>query len=284
MLKNMKLFVGSLVIALTIPTELLANTVIGTYKAPTETPSPEAASSQATPISSESSEGTRDVQFEKKLTDALTNNPDIIVAALQKFNQNQQVASREKLEASLTKYKNEISKDSGAVVLGKKNADVKLIVFVDPNCPHCRPFSQALISAREKFPNLSILIRHWAILGSDSEEVIRGLLAIKLQGENNFKEATKAIATSDGPYTFAKLLEWVKSHKLDATKFKKDAESKQIKLLVNETKKLASDIGLEGTPTSLLVDKNGIRLVVPTDEKSLESILSNASKGDPVKA
>ena len=44
-----------------------------------------------------------------------------------------------------------------------------------------------------------------------------------------------------------------------------------------DTSKLAKDIGLQGTPTSLLVDKNGIRLVMPTDEKSLESILKGAS-------
>jgi protein-disulfide isomerase len=219
-----------------------------------------------------------DAQLEKKLTDILNKNPDIIVAALQKFNQNQQRAQQEKLKASLMKYQGEISKESSAVVLGKKDADVKLVVWLDPNCPHCRSFSQALQKAHESFPNVAIIIRHWAILGKDSEEVIRGLWAIKQQGADHFNAATKAIASSEERYTFAKLLSWAKDRKLDVAKVEADSESQATKDTVAETRKLANDIGLEGTPTSLLIDKKGIRLVVPTDEKSLESILTAASK------
>jgi protein-disulfide isomerase len=219
-----------------------------------------------------------DAQLEKKLTDILNKNPEIIVAALQKFNQNQQRAQQERLKASLMKYQGEISKESSAVVLGKNNAEVKLVVWLDPNCPHCRSFSQALHKAHESFPNVAIIVRHWAILGNDSEEVIRGLWAIKQQGSDHFNAATKAIASSEERYTFAKLLSWAKDRKLDVAKFEADAESQATKDIVAETKKLASDIGLEGTPTSLLIDKKGIRLVVPTDEKSLESILTAATQ------
>lgn len=219
-----------------------------------------------------------DSQLEKKVTDILIKNPEIIVGALQKFNQNQQRVQQEKLEASLMKYQGEISKESGAVVLGKKDAEVKLVVFLDPNCPHCRPFSQALNKVREDFPNVSILMRHWAILGKDSEDVVRGLWAIKQQGQDKFNAATKAIASSEERYTSAKLLAWVEEHNLDVAKFKEDSESQATKDVIDETKKLASDLGLEGTPTSLLVDKKGIRLVMPTDEKSLESILKGATK------
>lgn len=222
--------------------------------------------------------GMDDSHLEKKLIDILNKNPDIIVGALQKFNQNQQRAQQEKLEASLTKYQGEISKESNAVVLGEKDAEIKLVVFLDPNCPHCRPFSQALNKVREGFPNVAIYVRHWAILGKDSEDIVKGLWAIKQQGQDKFNAATKAIASSEERYTFAKLLAWVGDHHLNIAKFKEDSESQATKDVMEETKKLATDIGLEGTPTSLLIDKKGIRLVMPTDEKSLESILIEATK------
>lgn len=219
-----------------------------------------------------------DAQLKQKVTDILNENPEIIVGALQKFNQNQQRASQEKMEAALMKYQGEISKESSAVVLGKKGAEVKLIVFLDPNCPHCRPFSLALNNVHEKFPNVAILVRNWPILGKDSEDVVRGLWAIQQQGQDKFNAATKAIASSEDRYTFEKLLAWVKDHNLDVAKFKEDSESKATREIVEETKKLAADIGLEGTPTSLLTDKKGARLVMPTDEKSLEAVLAGAVK------
>ncbi len=218
-----------------------------------------------------------DSQFEKKVTDILTKNPQIIVAALQKFSESQEREQQAKMEASLMKYKEEISKESGAALLGKKDAEVKLVVFLDPNCPHCRPFSQALQKVGSNFPDVAILVRHWAILGKDSEEVIRGLWAIKQQNQDQFNAACKAIASSEEKYTYPKLLAWVEDHKLNVGKFKEDSQSNIAKDLVEETSKLAKNIGLQGTPTSLLVDKNGIRLVMPTDEKSLESILKEAS-------
>lgn len=231
---------------------------------------------EATPTAATTG-GLNDSELEKKVTDILNKNPQIIVTALQKFTEAQEREQQAKMEASLMKYKEEISKESSAALLGKKDAEVKLVVFLDPNCPHCRPFSQALQKVGNNFPDVAILVRHWAILGKDSEEVIRGLWAIKQQGQDQFNAACKAIASSEEKYTYPKLLAWVKDHNLNVEKFKEDSQSTIAKDLIEETSKLAKDIGLQGTPTSLLVDKNGIRLVMPTDEKSLENILKEAS-------
>lgn len=266
MAKKKKLILGLFVSLFTIAVFL-----IGTYTS-------ESNKTEKSPSDGTITENVSDGQLQQKIEGILNKNPEIIVAALQKFNETQQVAHREKLQGSLMKYQKEISKESTAVVLGKKNAPVKLIVFLDPNCPHCRPFSLALHKVREAFPDVAILIRHWPILGSDSEDIVRGLLAIKQQGIDKFNAATKTIASSEERYTSAKLLSWVQEHGLSVEKFKKDSESPETRILVDETKKLASNIGLEGTPTSLLIDKKGIRLVVPTDEKSLESIFVEATK------
>jgi len=217
-------------------------------------------------------------QLEQKVTEILNKNPEIIIGALQRHSQNQQRAQHQKMEASLMKYQKEIEKESDAVVLGKKDADVKLAVFLDPNCPHCRPFSLALDKARQDFPDVAILVRHWPILGKDSEDVVRGLWAIKQQGEDKFNAATRAIASSDDRYTFDKLLAWVQDHNLNVERFRQDSESPATRAVLEKTKRLASDIGLEGTPTSLLIDKKGIRLVVKKKKKSLKGILTNATK------
>lgn len=220
--------------------------------------------------------GMSDALFKEKVTEVLTKHPEIIVASLQKFQQNQMNVQQEKLEASLMKFQSEISKDSGAIVLGKRDAEVKLVVFLDPNCPHCKSFTQALSEVRKNFPNVAILVRHWPFL-KNSEGVSRGLLAISQQGLDKFEAVAREIAASEESYSLSKLLNWVKDHKLDVAKFEKDVNSQATLQMIQDTKKLAENIGLEGTPTSLLIDKKGIHHVVPTDEKSLEGILKGAS-------
>ncbi|MBX9805432.1 MAG: thioredoxin domain-containing protein [Alphaproteobacteria bacterium] len=251
----------------------------------TSFPKETGASGETTPaIATKGQQSTGDLsdsELERKIGEFITNNPEIIVSSLQKLNQKQERAQQEKLEASLTQYKGSISKDSGAILLGKKDAEVKLVVFIDPNCAHCRLFTQALTKVREGFPNVGVLYRPWAIMGPESNDVARGLWAIKQQGQDKFNAVFNAIASSKEVFTYAKLLAWAEENKLDIAKFKADTDSKSTKEAIEDTKKLANDIGLLGTPTSLLVDKKGIRLVVPTDENSLHAILKGAASSEP---
>lgn len=267
---------------------LAGNTVIGSYQAPPG--GKEATASQnntavALPIANADNANLgNEAQFEKRLADALTKNPEIIVKALQEYNKTQQRALQERQGASLVKYKDAVASEDNAIVLGKKGSDVKFVVFLDPNCPHCRVFTKALLSIRENYPNVAVLMRNWPILGKDSEEIVRGLWAIKQQSGEKFDAALKDISTTEGAYTYSKLLSWVKGNGLNVEKFKKDSQAETTKNAIESTKKLAVELGLEGTPTSILIDQNGIRLVLPTDEKSLNTILSEASpKGTTAK-
>ena len=221
-----------------------------------------------------------DAQLEKKIVDVLNKNPKIIVEALQKFSEIEQKAQQEKMQATLVSRQKEIGEDTYAAVLGKKDAAIKLVVFLDPNCPHCRHFEQAINRIRGNFPNVAILMRHWAIMGKDSEDIARGLWAIKLQGLDKYDAISKTIAASTEPYTYARLLAWANDQKLDVKKFEEDAKSQETRNVVAKTQALAQELGLQGTPTSILIDKNGIRLVMPTDEKSLEIILKESSQGN----
>jgi protein-disulfide isomerase len=219
-----------------------------------------------------------DEQFNKKIADFLKNNPKVIVESLQKFSEDQQLAQQQKMQASLASHQKEICANSQAAVLGKPDSPTKLVVFLDPNCPHCRHFEQAINKVRGNFPNVTILLRHWAIMGKDSEELAQGLWAIKMQGINKYDDISRTIAASDEPYTYAKLIAWATAQKLDIQQLEKDAKSDATGKIVAQTHSLAQELGLQGTPTSILIDKKGIRIVMPTDEKSLEAILKESSK------
>lgn len=210
------------------------------------------------------------------ISQSLKNNPEMIVEALQKFTERQQQEQHQKMQDGFIKNKDRIADPASGILLGKPDAETKLVVFMDPNCPHCRTFEEALHKVRGEHPNVAILLKYWPILGEDSKEVARGILALKDTGKN--EELSKLVTTTKGPLTYDTLRTWVAKQKINPSKFDQDAKSSAIGESLDKTDALAKELGLQGTPTSLLISKDGVRLVMPTDEKSLDSILRGGVK------
>jgi protein-disulfide isomerase len=210
------------------------------------------------------------------ISQSLKNNPEMIVEALQKFTERQQQEQHKKMQDGLAKNKDRIADPASGILLGKPDAETKLVVFMDPNCPHCRTFEEALHKVRGDHPNVAILLKYWPILGEDSKEVARGILALKDAGKN--EELSKLVTTTKGPLTYDTLRTWVTKQKINPSKFDQDAKSSAISESLDKTDALAKELGLQGTPTSLLVSKDEVRLIMPTDEKSLDSILRGGVK------
>jgi protein-disulfide isomerase len=238
----------------------------------------------ATPVIDPTNEGVSGASFSADQVKAikavidqtLKTNPEMIVEALQKFTERQQQEQQKKMQDGLAKNRDRIVDPASGILLGKPDAETKLVVFIDPNCPHCRTFEEALHKVRGNHPDVAILLKYWPILGDDSREVARGLLALKDAGKN--EDISKLIAAAKGPFTYDMLRTWVKQQKLNPSKFDQDAKSSAISEHLDKTDGLAKELGLQGTPTSLLVGKNGITLVMPTDEKSLDTILRGGVK------
>lgn len=217
--------------------------------------------------------------LKEKIANILKKNPEIVVAALQEFSNRQEQERQEKLKASLVAHKKDLLQSSQAILLGNEAAPIKLVVFIDPNCVHCRSFVQSMNRVHPHFPKVAILIRLWPILGENSEEAVKGLWAIKQQGQSYYDQVSEAMALSgDQSYTLTLLQEWAEKNKLDVKKFTEDANSPLAKDAVEFTKTLAKNIGLEGTPSCILVTEKNIQLVMPTDEESLSKILKEASE------
>jgi protein-disulfide isomerase len=210
----------------------------------------------------------------------LKENPEMIVEALQKFTDRQQQEQFKKMQDGLSKNRDRIIDPSSATLLGNSDAETKLVVFLDPNCPHCRRFEQAIDKVKSQYPKVAILMRYWPILGPDSEKIASALWAIKGFGPGKFEEFARIISSKEGPFTYEMFVKLVEEHKLDKGKFEAAVNSAETKTAIGKTDSLARELGLQGTPTSLLVNKEGVRLVMPTDEKSLEIILKGELKGE----
>ncbi len=203
-------------------------------------------------------------------------NPEIVIDAIQGYSEKQQAAHQEKTEKLIADNKAGLLDKEASSIIGNPDGQRKLVVFVDPNCPHCREFEKILHSVTTKFPDLGIYFRHWAILGEDSTEVAKGLVAAQLQGK--FAAISQKVASFDNRLNLETFYKLAQESGLNIDQLKKDMASEKVNKILEQTKDLAEKIGLQGTPTSVLSDQTGLHLISPTDEESLVNSLKGNSK------
>lgn len=261
----------------------LLGTVTSVVMANPETLTTPAATSAgaSTEMTSTSFTPAQKAEIDLMIWDSLKNNPEKLIQVLQKFTEDQQKEAVKKVQDSVNSAKDQLSDSKNAIVIGKADAAIKLVLFVDPNCPHCRVFELALGEIEKDLPNkekLGVLIRQWPILGKNSEVVSAGLIAAYAQDSLKFKVLSDKLLSSEKAMDKEKFLNLAKEVGFDVVKLEAGIMSESVMNQLKNTKELAGKIGLEATPTIILTDKNGARLLQVGDKEELKKALIEAVK------
>jgi protein-disulfide isomerase len=220
-------------------------------------------------------------EINKVVAEYIQQNPQAIIDSLQNHSKKQEQEAIAKLNAGVTASKDQLSDSKGAIVIGKEDAAVKLVIFVDPNCPHCRVLETAISDIEKDLPGkekLGILVRQWPILGDNSKVVSAGLIAAYAQDPKKFTDLSTKLINSKEPMDEAKFINIAKESGFDTAKLEAAMKSDAVMTQLKNTQDLAVKIGLEATPTLILSDKTGARLVQVGDKAGLQQLLSDAIK------
>jgi len=122
------------------------------------------------------------------------------------------------------------------------------------------------------------LVRQWPILGDNSKVVSAGLIAAYAQDPKKFTDLSTKLINSKEPMDEAKFINIAKESGFDTAKLEAAMKSDAVMTQLKNTQDLAVKIGLEATPTLILSDKTGARLVQVGDKAGLQQLLSDAIK------
>lgn len=252
-----------------------------TSTAPHAHPLPAAAVPVAAPATVPSAESiaftpSQEASIEKIVANYIKNNAGEVVTAIRVFGEEQQKELLKREAAKISQFKNDLLNDTTAIVGGNPNGTIKLVVFADPNCPHCRHLEANLSEIKGLFSNLKVYLRPWAIMGPESSEVVSGLMAIAKNGYDKYDSVALRIATSNEKIDKKKFLKFSKELGLDVKKIQKAMESEEVRNSVNYNHELAVKMKLDATPTILMFDAEGAHIILPGDKESLKKTLSEA--------
>lgn len=183
----------------------------------------------------------------------LLQNPEVLVEALQKFEQNQQVAEANELETILAEHSDEIFNDPAAPIVGNPDGDVTLVEFFDYNCPYCRKAAPQLQQAVADDSGLKLVLKEWPILGPGSEFAAKAALASQRQGK--YEAFHKGLMGFTSAINESSTLTVAGQVGLDVGRLKQDMKDPAILAAIERNRALANDLRITGTPTFVVGDQ-----------------------------
>jgi protein-disulfide isomerase len=240
----------------------------GTGQAPQ--PTPEAMTSAAPAGPSAFSPAQRK-ELEAIIKDILLNNPEVLMEAQAALEAKMEKIQNERMAVAIKDNSAEIFRPAASPVVGNSSGDVTVIEFFDYNCGYCKKALPDVAQLIDKDRKLKLIPKEFPILSKGSEEASRVALAAKMQGK--YWEFHRAMLESQGQANEASALRIAEKLGLDVARLKKDMASAEVKKEIDDTRKLAAKLGIQGTPHFLVGDR-----IIPGAPENLGELLAQNVK------
>jgi protein-disulfide isomerase len=227
--------------------------------------------SAAAPAPSTLSEGQRR-EFEALIKDYLLRNPEVMIDVQTALEAKMEKINAEKLAVSLKENAKEIFQSATAPVAGNPKGDITVVEFFDYNCGYCKKALPDLAAVIQADKNVRVVLKEFPILSKGSEEAAKVALAAKMQGK--YWEFHQAMLNTQGQANEASALKVAEKVGIDMARLKKDIGSAEVKKEIDDTRALATKMGISGTPHFLVGD----RVVAGAPENLTEMINNNISE------
>lgn len=189
----------------------------------------------------------------KMVEKALNENPQMIIDALQKYEQTAMEQQMKAFESVIKDNEKALNNNPSSPYVGPENAKATLVMFYDYSCGYCHKLFPVVKAMSEKNPDVKFVFKPLAFLGPISEYSAKAVIAANQQGK--FVELNDALFNFDGQLTESKIDELAEDLGLDMSAYKAAVASQDVNnaLMANST--LASAIQIQGVPTMILGGK-----------------------------
>jgi protein-disulfide isomerase len=131
-----------------------------------------------------------------------------------------------------------------------------LVEFFDFNCGYCRQALTATLTLLSEDSSLRIVLKEYPILGADSAEAAKVAIALQMQRADAAAslEFHRRLLTRRGKIDRAAALAVAGELGFDAEQLGKDAASPEVSEALQQNMRLASALGVRGTPAYVVGD------------------------------
>jgi protein-disulfide isomerase len=185
------------------------------------------------------------LQMETVIHDYLMKNPQVLIDALNAYQDHQQEAANRKFKDKVGDYKGFLT-SADAPYAGNPKGDVTIVEFFDYNCGYCKHAVGDVKKLIDGDKNVKVIFKDFPILAPSSNDAARFALASNKQGKYfDFYQALMAYPGEKNEDAYQKI---AKDLNLDWDKLKSDADSSDVRNAVEKNLEVGRELGINGTP------------------------------------
>lgn len=181
----------------------------------------------------------------QSVREILLENPEIVIEAIEAYQLNQEEAKKRQFKQQFSSNQALLSGEN-VLMAGNPDGDVTVVEFFDYNCGYCKRAADDVLKLVENDKNVKVIFKEYPILSPASHLASRWAAAAKKQ--DKYYEYHMALMNFRGQQSVAALEKIGKDVGLDVKKLKKDADSKEIREMIETHIAFARDLGISGTP------------------------------------
>ena len=190
-----------------------------------------------------------DPAFDAKVRKYLLEHPEILEEMLAKLEEKKQAAQTAKMKQALGENRQALERDPRDFVANPQGR-ITLTEFYDYRCPHCINSAPEVLDIVAKNPDVRVVFKELPIFGEVSDQAAIAAIAVKRAGGDYLGVWKDFMAAK--PLDAAAIERILKAHAIDPkAAVAHDAEAKK---QIADAHKLASELGIDGTPAFVIGD------------------------------
>jgi len=200
-----------------------------------------------------------------ELRAALVAEPEMVVSALQKYEEVQREAQLREASRLFQENIEQLNNNANTPYVGPKDAKIVLVEFFDFSCGYCKRLAPAMEEIIKKNPDVKVVFKPITFVAQISKYAAQAALAAHEQGK--FLEMYSVMLGSEARLTEEIINNMAEKAGLDMTKFKEDVSSAKVESIIKEVSDLSNVLQVRGVPALVL---NGTQIQV-IDEAGIQT-------------
>jgi protein-disulfide isomerase len=186
--------------------------------------------------------------------DYLMAHPEVIIEAVQAYQEAQDNAKEKAAKEEVAKRANELLHDPATQVMGNPKSDCAIVEFFDNQCPYCQANEPELQKLLKQDGRVKLVLKEFPILGPISLTAAKAALASVSQGK--YDAFHEALLSHKGHYDKEAVVDDIaRSVGLDIDKLHKDMASPAIEDEIERNLGLGRALDITGTPGFVIGDQ-----------------------------
>jgi protein-disulfide isomerase len=187
--------------------------------------------------------------------DYLIEHPEVMLEVQQALQKKQEEARLAQSKAAVEENQDAIFNASGDFVLGNPKGKITVVEFYDYNCGYCKRAIGDMDAVIKSNPEVRFVLKDFPILGPDSLAAHKVADAFRRIAPNKYGKFHRELLGGQAHANEARALEVAESLGVKESAIRKKIAENAEDSGVQQTYKLASQLGISGTPSYVLADE-----------------------------